>query len=112
LQARCQRADRRKTKGLGGFWPLRGAGNVLRRGRPVCRFTPPPQPRLARLADAAMVEDAQGVVVEEAAEVFAADVEGRDRGEQNGAGVEEAAHVLDVDQAVGGLPEAEDERPV
>ena len=48
----------------------------------------PAQPFLSRLGDAEAVEDAQGIVVEEAAEILAADVEGGHRRQDHGSRVE------------------------
>src|SRR6185295_3859476 len=72
---------------------------------------PPAQTRLAGRGDAEAVQQTQGVVIEEAAEVLATDVEGGHRRQEDRAGVDQAPHVLDVDEAVRRLAEPEDERP-
>ena len=50
-------------------------------------------------------------MVEKAAEVLAADVERRHRRHDRGAGQQQPAHVLDVDEVVGRLAETEHQRP-
>src|SRR5580693_10267055 len=73
------------------------------RPRPPPRRSALPAPAQAALLgasrrwEAEAVEQPQRVVVEEAAEILAADVEGRHRRQQGGAGQDQAPHVLDVD---------------
>src|SRR4051812_31033004 len=56
------------------------------RSRPQA-LSAPAQPRLPRLGDAEAVEDPEGVVIEEAAEILAADIKGRDRRQDHRSGV-------------------------
>src|SRR5262245_16463468 len=97
------KADARRgfaeNKGVTGRRALCGG---LQGGRfdSLAVLLPPAQSRLAGLGDAEAVEQPQGVVIEEAAEVLAADVEGGHRRQEDRAGVDQAPHVLDVDEAV------------
>src|SRR6202035_954610 len=97
----------------GSYFPGSGTISRLRNdiGRRASLPFPPPQARRAGLGDAEVVEHAERVVIEEAAQVLTADVEGGHRRQQGVAGVEQPAHVLDVDEGEGGLAEAQDERP-
>src|SRR5205809_7655849 len=70
----------------------------------------PAQPGISGFGNPEAIQQAQGIVIEEAPEVLAADVEGGDRRQDHRAGEDQPPHVLDVDEAVGRLAEPEHQR--